>query len=261
MAQSRPQQEQAQQADSVSGAQAGMASVTCAICGAGFAPSKEHEYLLHVAPEVLESAFMSVCHFCFRCRRAACPECWDSVHGICGACVQEVGLVFRTEPAPLQGLLFPPVNEQYIQAKDALSPFTCVHPGRFQAAKPPVASVPQTPVVMPEKKEQATSAELVTPSTNPDSLPTGAVPLEASSSEKQANDEGSGLVKRGAGKRILKVVERTLTVIVLLILLAIAALIALAEVSPTANAEIARFLHVDIRGEIGYLISVVKGIL
>src|SRR6266487_1962329 len=64
-------------------------TVTCTLCGAGYVPSPAHEDLKYAPEVVLESVLMRMCHFCFRCRRAACPECWDEVHGVCGSCVQE----------------------------------------------------------------------------------------------------------------------------------------------------------------------------
>src|SRR5712691_6656122 len=64
----------------------GGGQIVCIICDALFAPSPREQPTSAIA---LESAFLSVCHFCFRCRRPACPQCWDHVHAICGACVKE----------------------------------------------------------------------------------------------------------------------------------------------------------------------------
>src|SRR6266852_8062897 len=87
-------------------------TVTCAICEAVYAPSPPRLPFLQNAQGALEATFISMCHFCFRCRRAACPQCWDEVHGVCGACVQEAKLPFRAEAAPLDGLAFPPRSQQ-----------------------------------------------------------------------------------------------------------------------------------------------------
>src|ERR1700680_2883002 len=60
-------------------------TVTCAICDAVYAPSPLQLPFLQYSQGALEATFMSMCHFCFRCRRAACPQCWDDVHGVCGS--------------------------------------------------------------------------------------------------------------------------------------------------------------------------------
>src|SRR6059058_1901617 len=83
--------------------------IVCIICDALFAPSPREQPTSAIA---LESAFLSVCHFCFRCRRPACPQCWDHVHAICGACVKETGLMFRTPASVLSDPLFAPVRQQ-----------------------------------------------------------------------------------------------------------------------------------------------------
>ncbi len=68
---------------------------------------------------------MSMSHFCFRCRRAACPECWDHVHRICGACVAELGLPFRREVPPLEGILFAPAPTVSPPTSTSSDPCTC----------------------------------------------------------------------------------------------------------------------------------------
>ncbi|MFL5666684.1 MAG: hypothetical protein ACJ8BW_35850, partial [Ktedonobacteraceae bacterium] len=59
-------------------------------------------------------------------------------------------------------------------------------------------------------------------------------------------------------KRFIKAVERTMTAIVFTILLIIVLLIILAEFSSTANLQIIRLVHIDIRGEIAYLTYLVR---
>ena len=88
------QQPSQSQVEAQTGAGAGLA-VTCRICDAVYAPSPQQAPFLQYAQGTLEATFMGMCHFCFRCRRAACPQCWDEVHGVCGSCVQEAGLPFR----------------------------------------------------------------------------------------------------------------------------------------------------------------------
>src|SRR3989442_830304 len=110
-------------------------TITCAICSAGYNPSLHNEDLLQATPLALESAFMSLCHFCFRCRRPACPMCWDAVHRICAACVQETGLPFRAQVAPLEGTLFPPIlpahRAQSVHNDQQATPFLCIRPSIF----------------------------------------------------------------------------------------------------------------------------------
>src|SRR5207248_4390769 len=107
--------------------------ITCTICDAGYALSPAHQGLVQAPPRVLEAAFMSMCHFCFRCRRPACPACWDAVHGVCGACVQEAHLPFRVDTTPLNGVIFPPVREVHTTQENSTLPLlVCIHPGRFQ---------------------------------------------------------------------------------------------------------------------------------
>ena len=109
------------------------ATISCRICQATYAPSQEHHYLLQAPPMALESAFMSMCHFCFRCRRPACPQCWDNVHGVCGECCLEAQLPFRAQAAPLQGVLFATTRQAQLHRKHAMPVrLICIRPGRFQ---------------------------------------------------------------------------------------------------------------------------------
>src|SRR5690348_2403091 len=77
--------------------------VCCGVCDAGYVPAPAHMDLKYAPVTVLEAALMGMSHFCFRCRRAACPACWDEVHGICGRCVEEAQLPFRSEVRQLEG--------------------------------------------------------------------------------------------------------------------------------------------------------------
>lgn len=110
-------------------------TVTCGICQAVYAPVKVYEYLLQAPRVALESAFMSMCHFCFRCRRPACPSCWDYVHGVCGACALEARLPFRSPSTPLQGVIFPAIRQPGYK-RVAQARLTCIHPGKFHTLAP-----------------------------------------------------------------------------------------------------------------------------
>jgi hypothetical protein len=127
----------------------GEATIVCCICQAVYTPSRSHTYLLQGPPIALESALMSMCHFCFRCRRPSCPACWDNVHGVCGQCTIETGLPFRLEPAPLDGAQFTPTRSPAASLQNAQSSLINVQPGRFQRSSSPidVDSVPTRPDV------------------------------------------------------------------------------------------------------------------
>ncbi len=123
--------------ESCAGQEATTRSVMCTVCKALYTPGPAHRQLALAPHIVLESAFMSMCHFCFRCRRAACPDCWDAVHGVCGACVEEAGLPFRREVKPLDNTLPPLKQEQQEQHRPAIEHtrtadiLVCIQHGRF----------------------------------------------------------------------------------------------------------------------------------
>ncbi len=107
-------------------------TITCTICQAGYAPSRLHAYLLQKPPIALESAFISMCHFCFRCRRPSCPNCWDNVHNVCGQCVSETHVPFRLKTPPLEGTPhLPPHSSSPRDERSTPSSLVSVHPGRF----------------------------------------------------------------------------------------------------------------------------------
>ncbi len=110
-----------------------LSTIACRICDALYTPSQEHTYLLQAPPMVLESALMSMCHFCFRCRRPACPHCWDNVHGVCGECCIEANLPFRAQTAPLRGVIFATTRQAQLRRKHATPVrLICIRAGRFQ---------------------------------------------------------------------------------------------------------------------------------
>ena len=221
--------------------------ITCAICNAGFGLSPARQSLLQAPATVLEAAFMSMCHFCFRCRRPACPSCWDTVHGVCGACVQDAHLPFRVDATPLSGVIFPPVREvrtTTTQENSASQLLVCKRPGRFQSGAPeytdPSVSAPMQYQIQEETDRRGRT--------------TGCIPGNASTWQIQ-DDDIHGPKKPRTGVYFSRVVERIVTVTLLIVLLAIAVMVALAEVSGRANTEIVRLVHVDIRYEIAYLVS------
>ncbi|HEY4388496.1 MAG TPA: hypothetical protein VGN34_28940 [Ktedonobacteraceae bacterium] len=108
-------------------------TVSCMICQAVYAPSQLRTDLIQASPLALESTFMSMCHFCFRCRRPSCPECWDYVHGLCAACDQDANLPFRTELPPLYGTLLPPMRQAQLISEPAIAAsLLCIRPGVYE---------------------------------------------------------------------------------------------------------------------------------
>jgi hypothetical protein len=227
-------------------------TVSCTICGAVYAPSLEYAYLLNASPAALESALMSMCHFCFRCRRPSCPACWDDVHGVCGSCVQEANLPFRSEPALLNGLLFPPHPMSPVRAFHASSPLACIREGRFQ--QPGSLSVDEISArptqEMPITTTETRSARL--------SRQRQSLRSPQAESPTEDTDIAELTTRPGRRRRIARGIERALTIALLVILLIIITLIVAALLSAQANTLIAQTLHVDIRAEIAYLLRLIE---
>lgn len=190
---------------------------------------------------------MGMCHFCFRCRRPACPGCWDDVHGVCGLCAQEAHLPFRAASPPLGKLLFAPARQAQLTRERPLpAAFVCVQPGCLQESAPidmittmPVKTTAQRQAEQEEKQRQGqpvAQAPIVAPSPNVDQLPT----------------------RPQRGRRAVRNIERALTIVLLVMLLTIIALIIVTSVSADANTFIASTLHVDIRAEIAYLLQLIS---
>jgi hypothetical protein len=229
-------------------------TITCTICDATFAPSPTYQSLIQISATTLETLFMRVCHFCFRCRRLACPECWDTLHGVCGACAQEVNLPFRAEAPHLKGAIFSPINQTGAPHPNlSSSALVCVHRGRFQAD--PVLSSQSLPANLPRQLVPANSQ----PANQPGKGGRGVayyipvIPLDEQEAAQEQEQEALLPLER-----FFKVVERVVTAIVFTLLLVILVLIGLAEFSSTANTQIMHLFHVDIRGEIAYLTYLVR---
>ena len=218
-------------------------TAVCTICFAQYAPTQAHAYLANAPQLAVESAFMSMCHFCFRCRRPACPLCWDDVHGLCGECVEEVRLPFRqeAEPLPLNSSLLVPASSRPQQQHASSFPLVCIQPGRFQAnafsvEQPDLPESVKAVASFPDEQQQQEAHEMPAQ----DSV----VPV--------AGQERKNVI--GAARRI----ERIVTLALGLILFVIAVLIVTASFSAQANEVIAHVLHVDIRMEIEYLLQIIQ---
>ena len=270
--------------------------VTCSICSAGYAPSLSRQELWQASPDVVDAAFMSICHFCFRCRRPACPDCWDFVHGVCGACVQDAHLPFRTEEAPLEGTVFSPVRRlkkrQTTQDEQASSLFVCVQPGRFHTTPSPnllstqplvrakvdttdttntantANTADTTDAVEEVSGQRMEKPEAVISQSNGKRIVPAVQDEPRSVVMEDAEDVGDvGDVEAEAeqvavkrGRRFLRVVEWLLTVTVLIVLLSVVALIVLAEFFPVVNEQVLRLVHIDIHAEIGYLWHLIQSL-
>jgi hypothetical protein len=239
-------------------------TVTCAICDAVYAPSPQQVPFLQYTQGALEATFMSVCHFCFRCRRAACPQCWDDVHGVCGACVQDARLPFRTAATPLDDLTFPPTPQQsshQSQQQQAASLFAPIHNGRFStktAARPDTVT---DPAVQPVVAQAITfdnhvreSEQYHTPAAIAAAIPIKTLIPEVPQDTRKQEKKPPIATEAKKTSRL----ELVFTWIVLVIVLLLVVVIALAEFIPAVNALVAHGTHIDIHAEIAYLVSIVR---
>jgi hypothetical protein len=231
---------------------------------------------------VLEAAFMSMCHFCFRCRQPACPACWDEVHRVCAECVQEAHLSFRADVPPLQGTIFPApitassIGQAAIGVSDAaIAPLlTCVRPGRFQQENSPAVTststintqqtIPPVSIQQAQTPDQLEQLEFANSSSNSalhlhKTTTTPAKKSGVSSHETTTPPAKSSDVPFQSNKvSILKMAERVLNVILFSLLVVVILLIIVAELSSTANAQIMVLLRVDIRSEIAYILYIIQ---
>ena len=106
--------------------------IACPVCRAVYVPSNEQQD--HSSTLLLETAFLEVCHFCFRCQRPACPQCWNPVHHTCAACCEEARLPFRGPVPALEGLVFLPLSAH--PARGQAISFVCQRNGRFYTSEP-----------------------------------------------------------------------------------------------------------------------------
>lgn len=275
--QSQTWQDAQTQALQASGSAQTLTTIICPICDAVYAPALAQVPFLQTSPGMLESAFMSMCHFCFRCRRPACPQCWDHVHGVCGSCVRETQLSFRAQAAPLDGLLFQPLQRQeHHQQEVAAALLVCVKSGRFMQTDEQVQTVPLEPARTSEDHIPAhlsafhTETETENAQHNIPPTPSTAeiarhmtekmaAAQTKEAGEEKAKDEDEELELRPrVSVRLLRTIERVLTIIALVLLLAILALVIVAQVSETANTLIFHVLHVDIRAEVAYLVHLIQ---
>ena len=167
--------------------------------------------------------------------------------------MQEAHLPFRVEARPLNGVIFPPVRGIHTtQENTASPPLVCIRPGRFQtAASPSTDPLKTLPVAAALTQDQLPEE------TEKQDRTTGRIPTTTPTSQVQDGDMYEPQ-RTNIAIDFFRVVEPIVTVILLIVLLAIAVIIVLAEISGTANVQIISLFHVDVRYEIGYLISLIR---
>ncbi len=240
-------------------------TLACVICQAVYTPAPAYVYLLKAPAIAFESAFMSMCHFCFRCRRPACPSCWDDVHAVCGICTLEAHLPFRAEADPLHGVLFSPQRQEQARRIHAEPErFICVRPGRFQRAGSLIAPIEMaTTLPMPATPKKLPSSQVKSPVADRPLPPSSAVTqIQTPAPEhkvdidkiatRPAHDEVKTHVEHHPSS-IAHKIEIICTNILLFCLFFILLCILSAEFSSGVNAFIANLLHIDIRLEVAYL--------
>ena len=122
--------------------------VACPICRAMYVPASEQSTAKSTG--LLETAFLGICRFCFRCQRPACPQCWNPVHHTCASCSEEARLPFRTPVPSLEGLVFLPSTSIHTRQENNLS-FTCQRNGRFYTPETaPTRPAPQKAALQPK---------------------------------------------------------------------------------------------------------------
>jgi hypothetical protein len=207
---------------------------------------------------------------------------------VCGDCVREAHLSFRSEAAPLDGLLFRPLQQQgHGQQEVAAALLACVKPGRFLQAEAQALPAPTEParttsdrvpahapdlraeaedvqrrttliLAVPEIPQRVAETEKIasTPGAKADTE-NKAIAQTGKASAEEDEDEGEE-VRPHAAVGVLRVIERVLIIVALDLLLAIIALVIVAQTSDSANTLILQVLHVDIRAEVAYLVHLVQ---
>ncbi len=109
--------------------------LSCPICRAVYRPFSLRQEVAQTSDTLLETAFMGVCHFCFRCQRPSCPQCWNPVHQVCTSCGEEARLPFCSPVPSLEGLIFSPLAAPQTIRELHLS-FACLRNGHFYFPDP-----------------------------------------------------------------------------------------------------------------------------
>lgn len=94
-------------------------SVTCSICAARYAVVGSWQAWEPLTTMQREHLLLNNSRFCYRCRRPACPDCWNKTYALCAACVHETGLVLQ---APVQNMAW---------GEDSQEGLVCIGEGRY----------------------------------------------------------------------------------------------------------------------------------
>lgn len=127
--------------------------LSCPICRAVYRPSSSQH-----SDEVLEGAFRGVCHFCFRCQRPSCPQCWNPIHHVCASCGEEARLPFCSPVPDLEGLSFSPLTASQAVRELKLS-FTCMRNGQLYFPDPEPPSPLKPPQADPPARTFPTTSD------------------------------------------------------------------------------------------------------
>ena len=234
----------------------------CKICQAVYVPSRAQKRLASASQAVVESTFMSMCHFCFRCRQPACPSCWDEVHGVCGACALEADLPFRSSVPPLDGVVFPPIQHLPLaRVRAATPPLVCVQPGSFQRAPLPIEA--QTTLYLQTIPDQSlddaskgpSSPEIAISVSKPQPRVVEHIADAATRPDKRPvhRQDTSRKVAMHRDKLVRIVTEILLAIVLLILFLIVSALL-----FPSINDLLMQILNVDIRADIAYLLELIQ---
>jgi hypothetical protein len=256
-------------------------TIACTICQAVYAPSRLHAHLLQTPSIALESAFMSMCHFCYRCRRPSCPNCWDHIHSVCAQCIQETHLPFRSTTPPLEDIPSLPQHiNSSIQQHSIPSSLVRVQPGRFQSNPPAFVEstrdqpdhllpmpqtqsstpksvqtlVPSLPVdierikTRPDRSSSRTIDEIAT---RPD--PRRALDVDRIATRPERGKSASSANTASSTKRLVTAKApraRLFLVLALVLLLLSATIIVAALLSSAVNQLLYNALHIDLRAAV-----------
>ncbi len=122
--------------------------VTCPVCRAVYMPLLHSQEPVYRSLPLLDTAFLHICHFCLRCQRPACPQCWNQTYNLCTLCSEAAHLPFQSPLASFEGLTFAPPIWPQITQSIGLS-FACLRNGctseADEAQNGPAPSAPVTP--------------------------------------------------------------------------------------------------------------------
>lgn len=226
-----------------------------------------------------DAAFRELGKACPRCKRSACPDCWDGDQTLCGACVAEAGF----ERAPHHGLLTvgpladgrleriepgryseparPAWLRSLVDTKPALDPFPIAGASALDSTSP-ASAAPAGQLGAP----RPASALSAGPASGSPPMPLASREQAAAPSRTGAGAPGSAIgVAQLPAERVAAhpAVRATGIILTLFVLLVVGVLVA-AAVSPEFNAFVLRYVHINPRAlfaQIAWLIQQVGRLL